>query len=344
VALLAGLEEVETSASLASSAPRKRKATASSCALQQARNPTVRQEKIAQMLSLAEECGFACTALTEFKTALASAIFKSLVHRQGMSVYQSVAFSIPLFSRGAALAIIGSSGLEKETSICLNWKLKAVQECAQLMAGLTASAPSGYLCDGISRALMSASEPTALVIATILPTLELTWEATPSGDRLRGNFLYCLADADGELHPPKDNDRRELKLSAGLQSTLRARVLFDARAMIARGFPLASGWYSQLGMTQQAAAVSTCEAVGKAPKPVKAQKEKLKKGHANVSHIVKEVKSTGKAKIYFLVEWEGYHPSFELHRISGLVGDPVQTWETLAVMRHTEALVAWRQK
>jgi hypothetical protein len=77
---------------------------------------------------------------------------------------------------------------------------------------------------------------------------------------------------------------------------------------------------------------------------VKAPKEKLPKGHCNVSHIVKEVKSTGKAKIYFLVEWEGYHPSFERHRISGLVGDPVQTWETLSVMKHTEALVAWRQK
>jgi hypothetical protein len=28
--------------------------------------------------------------------------------------------------------------------------------------------------------------------------------------------MYCLPDADGELHAPKDNNRRELALSAGL--------------------------------------------------------------------------------------------------------------------------------
>jgi hypothetical protein len=215
-----------TSASLA---PRKRKATASSCATLSAPNPTDRQKMIATMLKLADVCGFACTALTEFKTALSAAIFKSLVHRLGKSVYQSVAFTIPLFSRGAALSIVGRSGLEKESPHLLNWKLHTVLQCSQLMAGLTASAPAGALCEGVSRALMSASEPTALVIATIMPTLELTWEAMPSGERLRGNFMYCLADADGELHAPKDNDRRELKLGAGLQ----------------------------LGMMQQAAAVSS---------------------------------------------------------------------------------------
>jgi hypothetical protein len=48
-------------------APRKRKATASSCAVLSAPNPTDRQKKISTMLSLADECGFACTALTEFK-------------------------------------------------------------------------------------------------------------------------------------------------------------------------------------------------------------------------------------------------------------------------------------
>ena len=53
---------------------------------------------------------------------------------------------------------------------------------------------------------MSASEPIAFAINTLMPTLKLTWEAMPSGDRLRGNFLYCLADADGELRPPKGNE------------------------------------------------------------------------------------------------------------------------------------------
>ena len=222
--------------------PGKRKLTAASSALAQVPNPTPRQKKIASMIALADECGFAYMAYSQFKTALSTAIVKSLVHRVGTSVYQSVAFNIPLFSRGAALAVLSRNGLVRETSHLLNWKLTTVPECAGLMEGLIASLPSGSLCAGSSRALMTASEPTALVLATIMPTLEITWEEMPSGDRLRVNFMYCLADADGELHPPKDDDRRELALPSSLQSAMRQRVLLDARTMIERGFPLASGW------------------------------------------------------------------------------------------------------
>jgi hypothetical protein len=182
-----------------------------------------------------------CLALTQ-KTALSTAIMRSLVHREGKSVYQSVAFTIPLFARDAALAIVGRNGLEREEAHVLNWKLTTVLDCANLMAGLMAFLPSGSLCEGTSRALMTASEPTSLVLATIMPTLELTWEEMPSGDRLRVNFMYCLADSDGELHAPKDNARRELALPPSLQSAMRQRVLLDARSMIKRGFPLSSGW------------------------------------------------------------------------------------------------------
>jgi hypothetical protein len=73
-------------------AQRKRKLTAASSAIVLAPNPTPRQTKIALLIKLADECGFACLALTQFKTALVTAIVKSLVHREGKSVYQSVAF------------------------------------------------------------------------------------------------------------------------------------------------------------------------------------------------------------------------------------------------------------
>jgi hypothetical protein len=58
-------------------------------------------------------------------------------------------------------------------------------------------------------------------------------------------------------------------------------------------------------MMQEATVVKACEAAGKAPKQEQAPRDKIKKGNFNVLHIVKEVKSTGKATIYFLVEWEG---------------------------------------
>ena len=73
-------------------------------------------------------------------------------------------------------------------------------------------------------------------------------------------------------------------------------------------------------------------------------KVKTKKYHHEVESILEERASTGKAKAYFLVQWAGYHPSWEAWRITGLVGEPVATWETLAVVKNTEALTKWRDR
>ena len=58
-------------------------------------------------------------------------------------------------------------------------------------------------------------------------------------------------------------------------------------------------------MTERAAAVAECEASGVVLKKEKVLKEKKKKGYCDVKEILKEVKSAGKSKIYYLVEWEG---------------------------------------
>lgn len=45
----------------------------------------------------------------------------------------------------------------------------------------------------------------------------------------------------------------------------------------------------------------------------------------------------------FLVRWAGYEPEWEAWRIPGRgrPGDPVETWEPLSVVKHTEALEHW---
>ena len=49
----------------------------------------------------------------------------------------------------------------------------------------------------------------------------------------------------------------------------------------------------------------------------------------DIEMIVKEERRS-KAR-WFLVRWEGYHPSWEAWRINGLRGEPVETWEPLAM-------------
>ena len=213
-----------------------------------------------------------------------------------------------------------------------------------MMTALMKHVRSASYCEGMSRALVSDSETTALVIAVLMPTLEVTWETLANGCcQLRVNYMFVLMDVDGEMHPPKDENRRELGIPPALEQDLRQRVLVDAQKMIDRGVPLASGWYRQLGLIAEADAIAACELAGVKPGKGKAKKPKAgkagvtKKNHFNVSHVVMERASTGRAKKWFLVEWEGYHPSWEVERIMGKVGSPLQTWERLGVIRRTEA-------
>ena len=53
-----------------------------------------------------------------------------------------------------------------------------------------------------------------------------------------------LATETGELHPPKDPDRREIALTPALEAALRQTVLTDVRAMAEAG---GGCRYSQLG-------------------------------------------------------------------------------------------------
>ena len=194
---------------------RVRRETPHSSALNIASMPTPRQEKVAQMLALAKECGFICQAQTEFSTQLANEISSRLMHRSAASVYQSVNFSIPLFAREAALEIFGHVAGNSEHH--LNWKLTTIDACARVMDHLSKLVPSGSYLQGMSRALITDSEVTALVIAMMMPTLEATWKTMPRGGcLLKINFMYVLMDADGELHAPKNEDRQELDLGDAL--------------------------------------------------------------------------------------------------------------------------------
>ena len=62
---------------------------------------------------------------------------------------------------------------------------------------------------GVSRGLRTASESCIRVIATLIPPLEVSWVRVASGlHRLYVNMIYVLSDEAGEMHFPKDANRR----------------------------------------------------------------------------------------------------------------------------------------
>ena len=63
--------------------------------------------------------------------------------------------------------------------------------------------------------------------------------------------------------------------------------------------------------------------------------------YAVPDEILREKKTDGRARVWYLVKWLGYEPEWEEWRISGELGEPVTTWEPRINMLGTEALETW---
>ena len=61
-----------------------------------------------------------------------------------------------------------------------------------------------------------------------------------------------------------------------------------------------------------------------------------------IEEILQEHRTAGRARMWYLVRWEGYEVEWEAWRIQGEVGSPVETWEPLSHVRHTEAFRKWQ--
>jgi hypothetical protein len=301
---------------------------------------TIREEKIATMLALAEECGYVCEPYTMHRHEMILAILSRLVHREGTNVYQSVAFNLS-FPMQAARNIFGRACLTTETSSCLTWKASTMLDVVGMLGQMLGE--GGKNCSGLTRALTTDGEPTARALATLIFPLEISAAKMPRGvSRLYINFNYILTDEGGGLHYPKNNKRKELKYSAEMVSTFRSKVLADARTLVAQGAALSSGWLRLLGLNQHALTVEAGEADGKAVALPRPPKKKQRKNHGEVECILDERVSTGRAGAWLLVRWSGYHPAWERWRIHGPVGSPLETWEPICNLRNCTALQEWR--
>ena len=164
------------------------------------------------------------------------AVNSYLVHRTGKNVYQCPAFSIPMFSRTAALNMFGEMHLVTNKPGTLTWNLEDLAHLSAFFGQMLSE--TGKLSCGLTRALKTESQQVARVLATIIPTYVMSVVEMPRGvDRMFLNFMYVLADEDGELHWPKDNERREIKFCPEQERSIRQKILADARRLVHQGPP-----------------------------------------------------------------------------------------------------------
>jgi hypothetical protein len=149
------------------------------------------------------------------------------------------------------------------------------------------------------------------------------------------NFTFALVDENGELHPPKDENRIEIALTPQEVHEIRAQVLSDALAFSAMDLPLSAAWLRQLGdETKALTTEAMLHNLVTAPMPAPGMRKRRADTY-EIEAIVEEQRG------WYLVRWAGYHPSWEAWRTSGVVGSPVETWEQRRVLKNTEALRAW---
>lgn len=151
---------------------------------------TIREEKIAQMMALATECGYICEPTTKYRHEFILAITSRLVHRIGLDVFQSAAFSLPMFPRQSAIHIFGDEHMTVESPHCLTWRIETLEGLAALLGTMLNEASKSVA--NLTRAITSKGEPTARVLAMLIPPFEVSSYTKPSGsDRLHINMMYA---------------------------------------------------------------------------------------------------------------------------------------------------------
>ena len=301
--------------------------------------PTQEQkEQKILLLALARQLGFAVVDIRALRRDFAQQLFSRMTNRLGKSVYQTISFCISM-PRHAAEQIFPASLLVGQTKNSLDWVASSQQEIRLLIGDLLSSISPAAA--GLTRAVQPPSESVARVFSVMMPTVEIQHAVLPYGaERLYFQCQYVLFDNSAELHPPKDSDRREIAMSENMITELRQQVLQDILTLSQRDAPLSAAWWRQLGREEMALEVE-------AGRVTKRQRERhaaaatstaLVRASATaaapvyeIDCILKEVPTAGAAKIWYLVRWVGYEPSWERWRIHGEEGTALETWEPLRV-------------
>ena len=236
----------------------------------------------------------------------------------------------------------------------LQFNADTMTDAAELARPFFALVPS--VC-GLTKLITKPSSPAAQQAATVT-ALTLTWEKPKtrrSPPTLTVDMQFVLSTEHGEIHPPKDADRRELELDPETEATWRRMILSDIKAHAQKGRALAAGYWRQMGNHKMAAQVESGGDARVAPRPGKRKAEKApavprrkllwtKATLFEVEAITEERVEAGVRQLK--VRWSGYHPSWEKFRLpgDGEAGDAVSTWEPASGLTKTDAYKAWEEQ
>ena len=309
-------------------------------------------EKQRSLFALAREMGFCLEKTCYYESELSSAVAKRLQTRRGQHIYQNTSFRLPGFPRHAAESMFPAALLqaqEQSTNKSLTWVATTVKEVRELFGELLMQHKQGFT-TGLSRGLCTQSETCIRVLATIMPPVQISWSRMACGlHRLYVNMIYLLCDENGDLHKPKDMNRREMTISPAQELAYRAMILQDAQAMEEAGMPLSPGFLRQMGKFVKAQAMEAqLDALAYPPYEEPQPEIRTRRVRAprlaryEIDRIVEE--KMHRRSAWFLVRWAGYQPAWEAWRVHGAIGSPVETWEPFRMVKNTEALEAWQNR
>ena len=166
---------------------------------------------------------------------------------------------------------------------------------------------------GLSRAVRPPSESVVRVFSTLIPDVEVSHAVLPFGaERLYFNGRYVLFDNSAEMHPPKDAHRREVRVAQQLEASIRVQLLQDVLDLSSKDLPLSAPWWRQLGREDMAQEVENGRITSQQRQRAAARVASAQAALAatvptyDIAKIVKEVPTTGAARCWYLVRWEGY--------------------------------------
>ena len=313
---------------------------------------TVEQRETRElMLHLARKMGYVCQRMDGIRADIGQAIYSRMSNRVGKAIYQQICIAMPCPRDAAEQLFSPNLKTDSQSAARVEWRASTMAEARELIGNLLSGITDSASC--LTRAVQPPSEKVVRVFSTLMPPIEVSHTVHEHGrERLHLNATYVLFNNSGDVHPPKDAHRNEMALSTELEGSLRQQVLQDVHTLSEQGVPLSAAWWRQLGREETAeqveqgliSASQRAQAAARAAAALSSAQARaaLRAPQFNIDRIVKEVKTTGAAKIWFLVRWEGYDVSWEAWRISGEVGDPLETWEPLRMVRQTEAYSSWQ--
>ena len=347
----------------------------------------VREPTMDEMIAKLSSMGLAVVSVKMVETEVARSIVQRLQPRGGLNIYQSAAYSIDMLPRSALESILPKELVTLDSEKTMTWRAEDYTDACHLIGDMLLNTKT-FSAD-LTHGLKKPSEKHIYSLATILPPIEISHHRLSRGvERTYINFEYVLSDDAGHIHAPKDSKKREKEILPEMMANVASRIDATTATMLSLGYPLAAGFFRRTGTPEAEAEAKAAAAAAKPkkgppkpPKPPKTPKtpktpkaltcrcritdwseEDSEMSEAstlseweeeetfNVAKIVAERRTAGKARRWFVVEWEGYSPEWETWRQPlfkghdpGKAGEPVQTWAALEDLPpHSAALHEWR--